>query len=99
MARLRSLYVGTETTGDATQHKHILVLDGVTSDEAKGANIDPDGLKEAGLPPLLVFGYDVDLPDQSPNVVLDVTRDDTAMKDLIRKMVRADASVHPYAEF
>ncbi|MFD0775954.1 hypothetical protein ACFQZ2_18625 [Streptomonospora algeriensis] len=95
MARLRTLYIGTDTIGNTEHHRRILILDGVTPDEAKGANVAPEDLKAAGTPPMLVFGYDVDIPEEDQkhrDVVHDISAGDAAMKNLIRKTVRTDAS-------
>ena len=94
MARLRTLYVGTRTVGDVTEHQHILILDKVDDpDQVKGANIDPDALKDAGIPPILAFDYEVDLPgteDDGPGhtLALDVTGSNEDFKRMIRQMVR-----------
>lgn len=99
MARLRTLNIGTEKAGDVETERRILVLDGVDPAESTGYLPSPDDLHASGIPPLLVFCYDVDIPeahekDHKPSeVVLDVHHgDDTDMKDLIRKMVRTDGN-------
>lgn len=59
MARLRTLCI---TTTDGP--RDILILDKVDcADHLKGANIDPASLQAAGLPPILAFSYEVDLPE------------------------------------
>lgn len=108
MARLRTLYIGTDTTGDTEHHRRILILDGVTQDEAKGVNLAPEQLKAAGIPPLLVFGYDVDIPEedqenhdvdqpdqkqQPRDYVLHINNPgDAAMKEMIRKVLAHSSS-------
>lgn len=92
MARLRTLYVGTKTVGDVREEQHILVLDGLTSDEMEGmVNYD----RKEGIPPVLAFGYDVDLPSMDTDqtapasgVTIDVTGTDEDLVRMIRRMVR-----------
>ncbi|WP_435107807.1 hypothetical protein [Nocardiopsis synnemataformans] len=61
MARLRTLHVGTRTVGDVTEDQHILVLDGLTPDQ-----LQHDFETHDGFPPILAFGFDVDLPGVDP---------------------------------
>ena len=58
MARLRTLAV---TTADGP--RDILILDRATVEQAQGINTDPEDLKAAGIPPVLAFDYEVDLPE------------------------------------
>lgn len=58
MARLRVLAVSTPEG-----LRDILILDKVTFDEMDTNSLNNEGLKEAGLPPVLAFGFEVDIPE------------------------------------
>lgn len=59
MARLRTLCI---TTTDGP--RDILILDKANADQADNVSqLPPDALQEAGLPPILAFAYEVDLPE------------------------------------
>lgn len=58
MARLRVLAVSTPKG-----LRDILILDKVTFDEMDTNTLNNEGLKEAGLPPVLAFGFEVDIPE------------------------------------
>lgn len=66
MARLRALYVGTKTVGDVSEDQHILVLDDlnnqVTPEQEAALNKDLGQGSPDGVPPILAFGFPVDLP-------------------------------------
>lgn len=57
MPRLRTLTVAT-----ADGPRDILILDKVDAEHTQGLNVDPDSLRDAGIPPVLTFGFAVDLP-------------------------------------
>lgn len=75
MPRLRTLCV---TTADGP--RDILILDKVDAEHTQGLNVDPDSLRDAGLPPVLTFGFAVDLPesDDTDNQVDITTHADAA---------------------
>lgn len=59
MARLRTLCI---TTTDGP--RDILILDKADADQADNVSqLPPDALQEAGLPPILAFAYEVDIPE------------------------------------
>lgn len=63
MARLRTLLITEISDDGTTRSRDILILDKVTVEQAQGINIDPEDLKAAGIPPILAFDYEVDLPE------------------------------------
>ena len=65
--RLRTLYVGTETLGEASMQHYVLVLDGLTTQQVKDIAEVPIEHKAEGdyVPPILVFPFQVELPDDS----------------------------------
>lgn len=96
MARLRALHIGTRTVGNVAEDQHILILDGLTPDQAQNdfeafAALD-------GVPPILTFGFDVDLPDvdaarlvmptKESEVIIDASRGDDELMRVLRKLIR-----------
>lgn len=63
MARLRTLFITEISDDGTTRSRDILILDKVTVEQAQGINIDPEDLKNAGIPPILAFDYAVDIPE------------------------------------
>lgn len=63
MPRLRSMYVGYTTQGETTTARHILVLDDL--DQTQAQNLRLGDLASEGVPPILAFGFPVDLPDET----------------------------------
>lgn len=60
MARLRTLHIGTKTVGDVTEEQHILILDGLNADQLQN---DFEAFEAfEGAPPILAFGFDIDIP-------------------------------------
>lgn len=58
MARLRVLAVSTPEG-----LRDILILDKITIDEMDPNSLNNEGLKEIGLPPVLAFSFEVDIPE------------------------------------
>lgn len=74
MARLRTLLI---TTADGP--RDILILD--KTEPAQVANISPANLKESGLPPIIAFEGEVELPDVDA-----LTEDEKATQDAINQL-------------
>lgn len=67
--RLRTLYVGTETLGEASMQHYVLVLDDLTTQQVKDIAEIPIEHKAEGdyVPPILAFPFQVELPETGPD--------------------------------
>lgn len=97
MPRLRTLYVGTDTVGETSTTRHILVLDGIDNgpspEQLTALSKDLNNDLPDGVPPVLAFGFDVDLPESASGEVLELE-----VADHITITIPADLEEHAVAQ-
>jgi hypothetical protein len=106
MPRLRTLPVTETGENGRARSRDILILDGLNLDQVDGMNLPNLDLRERGIPPILAFAFDVDLPqsendpdEQVFDINIDTTTDPGQVADQVAAALNRAAKTHRRARF